>query len=70
MTRLENELNTIWGQPKFVYYVGGIPFYLSDGVTEDEQKLHTGDEVYTLLADGTYIVEAYAGNTAQDMVKF
>ena len=70
ITGLENTLNGIWGQPKFAYYVSGRLFYSSDGLSEDEKVLHIGDEVYTLLADGSYSVGSYDGSSNRDIVKF
>ena len=70
ITTLENELNTIWGQPQFVYYVGGLPYYWTEGLTEEQKKLSVGDEVYTLLVDGIYTVSEYSSGTYYDMIKF
>ena len=53
----ENELNEIWGQPKFVYYLDGAFYYASDDLPEDDKQIAPGDTVYTLLSDGTYEVE-------------
>ena len=70
ITGLENTLNSIWGQPKFAYYVSGRLFYSSDGLNDDEKALSVGDEVYTLLENGSYEVGSYNGNSYPDIVKF
>lgn len=70
ITKLENDLNTIWGQPQFVYYVAGQPYYFSADVSEENKKQSLGQKVYVLQLSGDYYVENYSGGTGNDMVKF
>lgn len=67
---MENELNEIWGQPKFIYYRGGQAYFISDETTQDNDTINPGDTLYELLPDGTYKIITAPASSTNDMIKF